>query len=112
MAGHVVTSPAVQVIAGGRAFFVERGAALPKGVAEDVLEHLRANDLIETVAESDPDTDDENDGAGDGDETPKRPRGNAGLAKWVEYAQALGREVPEDVDLDAVKAIVETPAGE
>ena len=115
MAGHVVTSPAVQVIAGGRAFFLERGAALPGGVSESVIEHLLANDLIETVAESEPVDPGEDDGGGDkgdGDESPKRPRGNAGLAKWVEYAQALGREVPEDADIDAVKAIVDAPASE
>ncbi|WP_282946963.1 hypothetical protein [Cellulomonas endometrii] len=118
MAGHVVTSPAVQVIAGGRAFFLERGAVLPGGVAEDVLEHLLANGLIETVAESEPgDTGENGDGDGDeangdSDESPKRPRGNAGLAKWVEYAQALGREVPEDADVDAVKALVDAPASE
>jgi len=113
MAGHVVTAPAVQVIAGGRAFFLERGAVLPGGVAEGVIEHLLANDLIETLAESEPgDTDGDDDKGDGGDESPKRPRGNAGLAKWVEYAQALGREVPEDADVDAVKALVDAPAGE
>lgn len=106
MSSHVVTSPAVQVTAGGRAYFLERGAVLPEGVAADVIEHLLANDLIEAAERPDDELEGNESGA------PKRPRGNAGLARWVEYAQELGHEVPEDADIDAVKALVDAPAGE
>jgi hypothetical protein len=40
MADYVVTAPAVQLVVGSRMYFVERGAAVPDGVAEDVLAHL------------------------------------------------------------------------
>ena len=60
---HIVKAPAIQVIAGARAHFLETGAILPDGVAEETLERLVADGLIESVAddtdttEADPDAD-------------------------------------------------------
>ena len=57
MAAYVVTAPAVQVVVEARVYFLERGAAVPEGVAEDVLAHLVGIDYItevETEAPADP----------------------------------------------------------
>lgn len=48
---HIVTAPAIQVIAGVRAHFLEKGAVLPDGVAEETLERLVDEGLIESVAD-------------------------------------------------------------
>lgn len=45
MAG-VVIAPAVQVIVGGRAHFLEQGAVLPEGVDEATLTRFRAEGMI------------------------------------------------------------------
>lgn len=42
----IVTAPAVQVIVGGRAHFLEEGAVLPDGVDEQTLKRFRAEGLI------------------------------------------------------------------
>lgn len=49
----VVIAPAVQVIVGGRAHFLEKGAVLPESVDEATLKRFRAEELIadEAVAE-------------------------------------------------------------
>lgn len=52
MARYEVASAAVQVVAGARAHFVERGATLPEGVEEDVLERLLAEGLIAQIDEA------------------------------------------------------------
>ena len=55
MAAYVVTAPAVQVVVNSRVYFLERGAAVPEGVAEDVLAHLVGIDYIaEVEAPADP----------------------------------------------------------
>ncbi len=79
------------------AAFVRRGQPVPDGVDPAKLEALAVRGLIERVA--DPETDDEGSG-------PKRPTSRAGVKKWVEYAQAIGAEVPEDAALEDVKALV------
>lgn len=43
---HIVTAPAVQVTAGARAHFIERGGILPQGVDEAVLDRLVDEGLI------------------------------------------------------------------
>jgi hypothetical protein len=52
MAAYVVTAPAVQVVVDSRVYFLERGAAVPEGVAEEVLAHLVEIDYV-TEAEAD-----------------------------------------------------------
>ena len=49
MATYVVTAPAVQVVVEARVYFLERGASVPEGVAEDVLAHLVGIDYITEV---------------------------------------------------------------
>lgn len=46
MAAYEVTAAAVQVVAGARAHFVERGGILPDGVADDVLARLVDEGMI------------------------------------------------------------------
>ncbi len=53
---HIVTAPAVQVTAGARAHFIERGGILPQGVDETVLDRLVDEGLI---AEHEPPVDDD-----------------------------------------------------
>lgn len=50
---HVVTAAAVQVTAGPRSYFLETGAVLPEGVADDVIERLVDEGMI---AEIEPDS--------------------------------------------------------
>lgn len=78
------------------AVLVRRGYPVPDGVDPAKLEALAARGLIERVP--DPEADDEG--------GPKRPSSRAGVKKWVEYAQALGIDVPEDASLEDVKALV------
>lgn len=53
MAAYVVTAPAVQVVVEARVYFLERGASVPEGVAEDVLAHLVGiNYITEVEAEA------------------------------------------------------------
>ena len=49
MAAYVVTAPAVQVVVNSRMYLLERGAAVPEGVAEDVLAHLAGIGYITEV---------------------------------------------------------------
>lgn len=48
----VVTAPAVQVVVGGRAHFLEEGAVLPEGVDEATLKRFRAEGLIADEAKA------------------------------------------------------------
>ena len=49
MAAYVVTVPAVQVTVASRMFFLERGAAVPEGVDEAMLEHLVGGNFIAEI---------------------------------------------------------------
>ncbi|MEN0021994.1 MAG: hypothetical protein AAGC61_01845 [Microbacterium sp.] len=49
MTKHIVTAPAVQVLAGARSHFLETGAILPDGVAEDTVKRLVKEKLIAVV---------------------------------------------------------------
>ena len=46
MAPHVVVAPAVQLVIGSRAHFLETDAVVPEGVAEADIERLVADGLI------------------------------------------------------------------
>lgn len=46
---YTVKAPAVQVIVGARAHFLETGAVLPEGVDDSTTERLLAEGLIEAV---------------------------------------------------------------
>lgn len=56
---HVVIAPAIQVVVGSRAHFLETGAVVPEGVPAADLERLEREGFIEQVDDADevPDSD-------------------------------------------------------
>jgi len=71
MTAYVVTARAVQFIVGSRGFLLERGAAVPEGVAEDELARLESRGFITEVEEPETDevlvADDQGEPAGEPD---------------------------------------------
>jgi len=96
MAAYVVTAPAVQVVVEARVYFLERGASVPEGVAEDVLAHLVGIGYIaeaEVEAEPVPDT--------------EKPLDKMTTAKLVELAASEGIDLSNATkNADRVAAIV------
>ena len=102
MAAYVVTARAVQFIVGSRGFLLERGAAVPEGVDEAVLERLVSRNFIAEV-----ETDEEIEDGGQGE--PAGEPEDVDLEKFTK-AQLVELADDEGVDLAGAKTNAEMVA--
>jgi len=101
---HKVTATMIVAKTASGPRYFDRGATLPADVDDKERKRLVASGLVEIVNA-------EEKQAPSGGDGPKKPAGNAGFGKHLEYARAIGIEVSEDVvkseDKDAVRALIE-----
>jgi len=102
MAAYVVVARAVQFIVGSRGFLLERGAAVPEGVDEAVLERLVSRNFIAEV-----ETDEEIEDGGQGE--PAGEPEDVDLEKFTK-AQLVELADDEGVDLAGAKTNAEMVA--
>lgn len=102
-----VTAPVVKVaigsLTGNRvARILTRGALVPEGVDQALLDNLSARGLIESVEVNEVVEPEQTDLT-----APPKDGSGSGKAAWHTYAAAIGVEVPADASRDDVIAAIE-----
>lgn len=97
MSTHVVVAPAVQLVVGARAYFLEKDAIVPEGVEPEDIERLVTDGLIAEYVEPEP-----------VEETPP-----AGVFTQEDVDAAVkAAEDAKDVELAEARKLVEAKAAE
>lgn len=99
---HVVTAPLIAVVARGERHSLYAGAIIPSGVKSEDIERLVREGYIREVEGAPAVVD-------GGDQVPAEPTAvpakegpGSGKARWAEYADSVGVEVPEGAARDAI----------
>lgn len=105
---HVVTAPLIAVVANGERHSLYTGAVIPSGVKSEDIERLVGEGYIREVADAPAQDEAAQEAPAEPSAVPAKDGPGSGKARWADYAESLGVEVPEGAARDSIiQAIAE-----
>lgn len=105
---HVVTAPLIVVVANGERHSLYTGAIIPSGVKSEDISRLSREGYIREAEHVAAPVADEGETPREPSDIPAKDGPGSGKARWADYADSLGVEVPDGAGRDVIiQAIAE-----
>ena len=99
---HVVTAPLIVVVAHDVRHSLYAGAIIPSGVKSEDIERLAREGYIGEVEGAPVEVDGDDEAPAEPTAIPPQEGPGSGKARWADYAEGLGVQVPEGAARDAI----------